>query len=63
MTVVEAPIGYGKTTAVREFLMAKNHPIVMPNKNNKKTATCGIRLFIELPGGPYRRPLVVYKIV
>ena len=26
MTIVEAPIGYGKTTAVREFLSSKNSP-------------------------------------
>ncbi len=26
MTIVEAPIGYGKTTAVREFLAFKEQP-------------------------------------
>lgn len=28
MTIVEAPIGYGKTTAVREFLAFKNSPVI-----------------------------------
>ena len=28
MTIVEAPIGYGKTTAVREFLSAKGSPVL-----------------------------------
>ncbi len=28
MTIVEAPIGYGKTTAVREFLALKNTPVM-----------------------------------
>ena len=28
LTIVEAPIGYGKTTAVREFLSAKGLPVV-----------------------------------
>ncbi len=28
LTVVEAPIGYGKTTAVREFLMDKGVPVI-----------------------------------
>lgn len=28
MTIVEAPIGYGKTTAVREFLALKNSPVI-----------------------------------
>lgn len=28
MTIVEAPIGYGKTTAVREFLALKDSPVI-----------------------------------
>ncbi|MEA4847049.1 MAG: hypothetical protein VB106_07445 [Clostridiaceae bacterium] len=28
LTVVEAPIGYGKTTAVREFLISKGCPVM-----------------------------------
>ena len=28
LTIVEAPIGYGKTTAVREFLAAKGVPVI-----------------------------------
>ncbi len=28
LTIVEAPIGYGKTTAVREFLAAMNLPVI-----------------------------------
>jgi hypothetical protein len=28
MTIVEAPIGYGKTTAVREFLALKGSPVI-----------------------------------
>jgi LuxR family maltose regulon positive regulatory protein len=28
LTIVEAPIGYGKTTAVREFLAAKGSPVL-----------------------------------
>lgn len=28
LTIVEAPIGYGKTTAVREFLAARGVPVI-----------------------------------
>jgi len=41
MTIVEAPIGYGKTTAVREFLALKGAPVIWTSfLSEDDTASC-----------------------
>lgn len=49
MTIVEAPIGYGKTTAVREFLTLKNTPVIWLSflSEDDTTAAFWDRLAVE----------------